>query len=149
MTLMSDTSCIWWGTFLPPVTWTRYNDRWEPPHRGRTSQAYESHRWLWSLWYLYWGDRKSNIHIIKSLFLKGGIFYIFLEAPIGFEPMTVELCRPLQLTTLPWCQRVDRFYEKLSKMQNFLRMHCLFVSDFWVPRGNWTFDCLESFTLWW
>lgn len=36
---------------------------------------------------------------------------LYLEAPIGFEPMTLELCRPLQLTTLPWCQRAMWLYE--------------------------------------
>ncbi len=52
MTLMSYSSYISWVTFLSPVTRSRYDDRWESPHRGRTPQTYESYRWLWSLWWI-------------------------------------------------------------------------------------------------
>ena len=44
------------------------------------------------------------------------VFY--LETPVGFEPTILELCRLLQLTTLPWCQR-QVHYRELSQKASF------------------------------
>lgn len=52
-----------------------------------------------------------------------------LEAPIGFEPMTVELCRPLQLTTLPWCQSCEGHYREKGEKSNLLTLEGFHKTD--------------------
>ena len=44
-----------------------------------------------------------------------------LETPVGFEPTILELCRLLQLTTLPWCQRLVHYRGKVQKASFSIR----------------------------
>lgn len=54
-----------------------------------------------------------------------------LEAPIGFEPMTLELCRPLQLTTLPW--RHTHHYREFSQNASLFTGKC--SKEFYIVRN--------------